>query len=207
MSELKTHLIKYFPPVAVNKVAQIIESEKIQLIISKKRKTKLGDYRPPQRNIKFHRISVNYNLPIDLFLLIFLHEYAHLLTWKAHKNHAIPHGNEWKKNYINLVFQFIKSNCFKSEILDLFVENINNPVKAENTIVRFHFFSEKEKVEDGLVYIEKLSPKTRFLFNNGMQFQLIEKLKKRYKCLCLNNNKFYFFQPFAKVKVFDKSNN
>lgn len=198
MNELKLQLLKYFSAEAIDYVLKLIESDKIQLIVSNKRKTKLGDYRPPQKNYNFHKISINYNLQPDLFLLIFLHEYAHFLTYKVHKNNVLPHGNEWKLNYSNLVVNFIKNDCFKSEVVDILRKNIQNIVKAENLVVRFYHKS--ENLEDGLLYIEQLSPQTRFKINNGMQFQLIEKLKKRYKCLCLNNNKLYVFQPFAKVK-------
>lgn len=199
MSELKSGLLRYFPNQSIESVIQIIENENVQLIVSKKRKTKLGDYRPPQRSIGFHRISVNYNLQPDLFLLIFLHEYAHLLTWKVFKNKVLPHGEEWKHTYINLIISFINGKCFKDEIVDILEKNIQNPVNAENIIVRH--LHKSEKVEDGFFYIEQLKPQTIFIAENGMQYQIIEKLSKRFKCLCLNNNRLYVFHPFAKVKI------
>lgn len=199
MNDIKPIISKYFPLESSDSIVEIIEKEKIQLIITKKRKTKIGDYRPPTSKINFHRISINQDLPPDLFLLIFLHEYAHLLTWKVFKNKAFPHGEEWKMNYVNLIISFIKKGFFSKETAKIILRNIENPVRAENAIVRDIIKS--NEIEEGYFYVEQLSPKTKFITVNGLKFQMIEKLRKRYKCLCLNNNKLYLFQPFVRVRL------
>ena len=99
-------LKKYIPENAVEKVIELLNTYQPQIKISRSRTTKLGDYRPPQGNIKIHRISVNHDLNSYAFLVTLLHELAHLVTWQNHKRKAKPHGTEWKNAFKSLLIPF-----------------------------------------------------------------------------------------------------
>lgn len=88
---LRNHL----PAEAVDWVYGFLDTYRVHFHITKERRTKWGDYRWPQRNHDYHEMSVNGDLGKSLFLWVFLHEAAHLMT---HLKYALvkPHGHEWQ---------------------------------------------------------------------------------------------------------------
>ena len=81
---------KYLPNNSVKAVTKLIESLNFHLTISKSRKSILGNYKPPQK-LNYHRISVNSDLHEIEFLIVLLHEIAHLINWNKHKQKVKPH--------------------------------------------------------------------------------------------------------------------
>jgi len=75
----KEILAQYIPEEAIDKVLNRIIEKKVHLKITRGRRTKLGDYRPPVRHSN-HRISINHDLNPYAFLITFIHEFAHLLV-------------------------------------------------------------------------------------------------------------------------------
>lgn len=69
-----------------------------QLVITRDRKSKLGDYRFSRRE-KHHRISLNYNLNPYSFLITYLHEVAHRNVMLKYGPGKKPHGEEWKSEF------------------------------------------------------------------------------------------------------------
>ena len=49
------------------------------------------------------------------------------------------------------------------------------------------------------ITVEELPANTCFRTENGKEFRLIEKRRRRYKCLNLSNNKYYLFDPLVQV--------
>ena len=82
----------FIPKEAVSIINQWLNRYKCKLIISKPRKTKLGDYRWPQ-NGKGHIISINNNLNKYAFLLTLTHEIAHMMVGKVSK----PCTSTWSR--------------------------------------------------------------------------------------------------------------
>ena len=66
------------------------------LKITRPRKSKLGDFRPPKPG-KRSSITMNEDLGPYQFLTTFVHELAHLITWEKYGHRAAPHGKEWKQ--------------------------------------------------------------------------------------------------------------
>ena len=83
---------QYLPSEAVEEVYHWLVEKKIHLKITRSRRTKLGDYRPPI-NHPNHRISVNHNLNPYSFLITFIHELAHLMVFEQFGNKAAPRTN------------------------------------------------------------------------------------------------------------------
>jgi len=50
------------------------------------------------------------------------------------------------------------------------------------------------------VFLEDLPTNTLFKSADGKVFRKEEKLRKRFRCYCLNNNRVYLFQPMAEVR-------
>jgi predicted SprT family Zn-dependent metalloprotease len=88
---------------------------KFALRITRHRSTKLGDYRySPEKG---HQISVNNSLNLYAFLITYIHEVAHLVTFSRYKRKVKPHGPEWKKSFQTLMAPVANSAIFPEELL------------------------------------------------------------------------------------------
>ena len=197
MTELKEILAKYIPDNALSQVVNLFAVNNVQLNICRNRKTKLGDYRPPQNGYVFHRISVNYNLNEFEFLVTLIHEFAHLFVWNKYKNKVEPHGKEWKATYFSLLNQFIEQNVFPHEIKLAMLKLETSPENAKLEMGRA--MQKYTNSDEESFFVEEIPLHANFQTADGRTFQKLEKLRKRYKCLCLNNKKKYLFHPLAKV--------
>lgn len=91
-------LSRFLPSETSNYVATMLFDKVVHFTVSKKRNTKLGDYRPPFRGSP-HRISVNGDLNKYSFLVTTLHELAHLITFEKYGHRVKPHGTQWKLEF------------------------------------------------------------------------------------------------------------
>ena len=110
-TKIHTVLSKYLPAEVVPDLVGWIVRKNIHFTVAQDRKSKLGDYRTPFGG-KGHRISVNGSLNKYAFLITFLHEIAHLLTFEEFKNRVNPHGKEWKRNFQKLVKPYLANRGF-----------------------------------------------------------------------------------------------
>ena len=197
MSE-KEILNRFLPDKAVDLVFEHIKSKQVFLKISKSRKTKLGDYRPPVRH-SHHRITVNHDLNKYSFLITLVHELAHLEVFEAYGNKVAPHGSEWKTTYKQLMQPFLQNGSFPDDINRVLVRSLINS-KASSTsdieLSRVLKFYDKPSHE---IHVEDLSEGAIFQMANGKQFRKGERIRTRFKCQNLQNKRFYLFHPLTQV--------
>lgn len=133
-SSLKNNYIKalnrFLPNGTTVYVADLIINHETHFKISKKRKTKLGDYRSPRQHFG-HRISVNGDLNIYAFLITTIHEFAHLTTFNKYKHSVNPHGEEWKQEFKKL-FDPIFALTKLPEDINLAIKNYLKNAKASS---------------------------------------------------------------------------
>lgn len=194
----KEILLKYIPAEAFEQVYQLILQHRVHLNITRERKTRHGDFRPPA-NGRPSRISVNFNLNKYAFLITFLHELAHQITWSKFKGRINPHGPEWKKEFAGLLGPFIDNGSFPSEVADLLSKDFLK--HHYSTSSDTELFRELKKYDDdnGLVLLESLPDNSSFMLKNGSKFRKLNKRRKNYLCLNLDNNRRYVFNPLAEV--------
>lgn len=201
MEKDKKILEKYLPEKSVEQIFEWIKFYKIRLKITKQRSTKLGDYRPPGLK-PFHQISVNHNLNPYSFLLTLTHEIAHLIVWEKFKNKVKPHGYEWKSEFKLLMKPFLQTNIFPSELHQVIIIYLENAKASSGSDLELTRLLRKyDKDYKSLPILEDLPIDSIFRINNGMQFKKGKKLRKRYTCICLDNNKKYLINPLANVRV------
>ena len=87
--KLTEGLQKYLPEAALPTIVEWLVKYKVYLKITKKRATKLGDYRSPSKGYG-HRISINHDLNPYSFLDVMVHELAHLITFEQYKRSVKP---------------------------------------------------------------------------------------------------------------------
>ena len=201
MAKDKEILEKYLPEKSVEQIFEWIKFYKIRFKITKQRSTKLGDYRPPVLK-PFHQISVNHNLNSYSFLLTLTHEIAHLIVWEKFKNKVKPHGYEWKSEFKLLMKPFLQINIFPADLQQVIINYLENAKASSGSDLELTRLLKKyDKNINSLPVLEDLPIDSIFRINNGMRFKKGEKLRKRYTCICLDNNKKYLINALANVRV------
>lgn len=193
-----TVLAQYMPPGAAPIIAKWIDYFQCEFKIAKGRSTKLGDYRHPY-NGKGHRISVNNNLNPFSFLVTTVHEFAHLLTYNEHKNKVKPHGYEWKQNFKKMMEPFFERRVFPDDIQKSIYAYLQNPAASSCTDLQLARALQQYDHEIGTVRVEELPHQSVFRLHDGRQFKKGDRLRKRYRCVCMQTGKAYLFNPIAEV--------
>lgn len=114
--DLSETLIPYIPKKAIENVVEMLNKHDITLRIETPRKESLG-YCKSNQNI----IGINNDLEKDLFLSVFIHEYAHQLTFSTFL--IVPvHGAEFYYCFQELVLKFISLRIIPK---DMFLPIVN----------------------------------------------------------------------------------
>jgi len=200
----------FVPESALGYIVSWFSEYRVHLRISKSRTTKYGDYRAPVNGLP-PRISVNQNLNRYDFLITLVHEMAHHVVFDDYqkKNGFIlfgrkkyrpkPHGSEWKNSYRHLMVPLMNSEVFPGEILGNLEKYFNNPKASTGASHHLAAVLSQFDAPDGKDFIEDLPPDCIFQIPGGRTFQKKEKLRKRYRCISLNNKRVYLFSPVARV--------
>ena len=201
----------YIPDQSVEYILQWFLEHKVRLRISSNRLSKSGDYRPSRQHLP-PRISVNNNLnPYD-FLITLVHEMAHHDVWRAYvmpnqlsffrsrrQAHPKPHGQEWQHHFRQLMIPLMNTSVFPPDVLYM----VENYFRNSNVSTKFgqHLSRVLKKYDkpDGKEFVENLPFDALFRLPDGRIFRKKEKLRKRFRCILVNNNRVYLFSPLALV--------
>lgn len=205
-----TDLGTFIPENSAGYILAWFQSNPVHLRITKSRSSKFGDYRAPDATTPA-RISVNRNLNSYDFLITLIHEMAHHEVWKEsvtpvsgigflkRKRRFRPHGKEWKSHYQRLMAPLVKDSVFPEKLLphlEKHMENLRSSSRAnENLVIALKEYDDP----DDSVFIESLPVNAVFTLPAGRRFRKQQKLRKRYRCVCLDNGRIYLFSPVARV--------
>lgn len=198
--EAPLHQLKqYLPEGSFDEVVHYLLHHKVQLTITRERKSVLGDYRNSIAG-KNHRISVNGNLNPFAFLITLLHELAHLFTYERFGHRVQAHGQEWKNEFSKLLAQFLLKKIFPADIHKALLKTLQNPAAsscADTALLRIlHQYDERK---NGGVLIESLPEGARFKISGDRIFKKESRVRKRYKCTEVATGKVYLFSPVYEV--------
>ena len=198
--EAPLHQLKnYLPEGSFEEVNYYLLHYKVQLTITRERKSVLGDYRNSHGD-KNHRISVNGNLNPYAFLITLLHELAHLFTYEKFGHKVLAHGQEWKNEFGKVLTQFLLKKIFPQDIQKTLYKTLQNPAAsscADTALLRVLYQYDKKK--DGVMLIEAVPLGALFTIKGDRIFKKEEKVRKRYKCLEVSTGKMYLFSPVYEV--------
>lgn len=204
MDEYNKILEKYLPEQSVDLIFEWIKDYKIHLRISRNRMSKLGDFRAAYNGLP-HRISINNNLNKYSFLITLVHEIAHLVVFEKHGGRVKPHGKEWKITYRNLMNPFLLDHIFPDDLSHIIYQFMQNASASSNTNLLLARTLKKFEADDEPgMHIEDLEENSIFKISNGKVFKKLEKRRKRFKCLNLDNNKYYLFDPLTQVHLLEE---
>ncbi len=200
----------FIPENSIGYILDWFQVHPVHLRISKVRSSKFGDYKLPVNKFPA-RISVNRNLNRFDFLITLVHEMAHHEVWtetsagnsgfriKLRKRRPLPHGKEWKNHYLQLMKPLMKESIFPAEVLHHLVNHFENPGSSSKSNKYLVAALKKYDTPDDSVFIESLAFDTIFSLPAGRKFRKQERLRKRYRCVCLDNGRTYLFSPMARV--------
>ena len=192
-------LEKYLPSHSVVAIFTLIEENRIHLKIVNKRVTRHGDYRRMPSGV--HQITVNSNLNKFRFLITLVHEISHLIAFERFGRSILPHGQEWKLTFQQLMLPFIRPEIFPNQLLPLIANHFKNPKASGDTDAHLSVALKKFDPENDKNYIFEVPSGGVFRIYNGKIFKKGTKRRKRYECLEMATGKIYLFQPNAEVDL------
>ncbi|MEK6547932.1 MAG: SprT-like domain-containing protein [Bacteroidota bacterium] len=194
--------LDHFPPKVAEYCFNLWDEHQFDFIISKKRDTKLGDFRfAPNKGFQ---ITVNHNLNPYAFLVTYLHEVAHLVTYQRFKNKVNPHGQEWKNAFFELFNPLLDSELLPKELVLVLKAYLKNPVASSNGYTPLVEVLKQFDVhtDEAVILLFNLAEGTKFRLKN----LLLEKGKlrrTRYICQEVHTGKLYLVAKNAQVQAFE----
>lgn len=191
-------LMQKMPDEAAPLIAKWIVDLRVHFVISKPRKTKLGDFMAPHQG-KPARISVNSDLNPYNFLITSIHEFAHLGCFLKHANKVNPHGIEWKNIYTDLLKPFISKRIFPEELIPVLVYHVSNPLASSCTCPKLSRALAKYDNNPG-TFLSDIAAKEVFVFHN-IEYKKLEMRRTRYICKRLSDGKKFLISGRAFVET------
>jgi len=192
---------RYFPLEVVDYCLDLWKKYAFKFIVSKKRNSKLGDYRH-HRILNTHIISVNSDLNKFSFMITYLHEVAHLTTQLKFKDSVSPHGKEWKNEFKILMMPMLEKRFLPSDVQHALVAYMNNPGASscsdQNLLKTLHRYD--KNFDASVTYLEEVSLGTDFDFN-GRIFRKEAVRRTKALCLELKSQRRYLISLVAKVSL------
>ena len=186
----------HFPPKVAEYCFQLWHDYPFDFIVSKSRHSKLGDYRfSPQKG---HQITVNRNLNSYAFLVTYLHEVAHLLTYLTYKNKVLPHGEEWKNSFRTIFEPILEEDLLPDELINVLKSYLVNPSATSTGHGPLVDVLKTYDASNSSITLHALPENQIFLLKN---LELIKgKLRRtRYFCKEANTGKLYLVAKNAQV--------
>ena len=196
---LRQALPDYIPQAAVDPIADWFDVNNVRLKISRDRQSKLGDFRASCKG-RLAAISVNHNLNQFSFLVTLLHEMAHANVYLNIKKRVAPHGNEWKHAFRELAVPYVQNGLFPEDIAVAFTRYLKNPAASSTSFLPLA--NALRQYDDGNtagITVSMIGPESLFSYGKGKTFRMVAKVRKRYRCYCLDDKKTYLFSPLATI--------
>ena len=192
-------LEKFIPRRTFDYIVTYLERYSIKLSITKERKTKYGDYRPPQKG-QTHRISVNGNLNQYHFLLTLVHELAHLVAFDQYGFGIQSHGAEWKDTFQTLLSPLLTPEIFPPDLLhavQLSMQNVKSSSCYDPTL---SLALRKYDNKPTGTMIKDLPLGSLFVSADQKEYKLLNKRRTRYEAVQTLTNKHYLFPALYEVE-------
>jgi SprT protein len=195
---LQEALTDYLPEGCAGIAMEWFGDHKVALRITRNRRSKLGDFRGGNPMV-LPRISVNHNLNVYSFLITLIHEMAHAEVFLQGKRRTLPHGDQWKSAYQRLAVPYLKPGLMPGEISQAFTTYLSNPAASSTACIPLANALRKYDNNIDKTFISDLPEEALFALPDGRVFRRGTKLRKRYRCVCLNNKRIYLFSPMAEI--------
>lgn len=198
-------LRSYLPEGSFEPVLVYLDRYHVQLTITRKRRTVLGDYRLSRTasGKLQHQISVNGDLNPYAFLVTLLHELAHLVVQITHHRSVEPHGREWQLVYRQIMLEFLGLGVFPASLEKVIQTSMLRPAAsscADLDLYRaLRAYDPGHGEQGGQTLLENLQPGQVFRVEGGRRFRFVAKIRKRIRCDEVPSGRSYLFSPVYPV--------
>ena len=191
------------PEGTAGRVRELLAGRRVVVRLSRPRRTKLGDHRPPGRGRTHHRITVNDDLNPYAFLTTLLHEVAHLTTWEKLRHRVRrypPHGREWKREFGTILEPLVDAALLPDDIAAALATFMRNPAAASCSDRGLVLALAKyDRPDAGRHRVEDLPPGSVFRVETGQVFRLGPRLRSRYQCFAQPGGQEYRVHGLSRV--------
>ena len=193
-------LQRHLPPNAVDYCFDLWERNNFVLRIKNPRRSKLGDYRFVPGTGQ-HYISINKDLNPYAFLITYLHEVAHLLTFRKHGKRVKPHGSQWKRNFRDITYPVMTPSVFPETLMEHVAAYLRNPAASSCSDPDL-MHALREYDEDALPLLKELNEGELFLLHTRV-FRKGSLKRTRYVCQEVRSGRSYLISGHAPVRKKD----
>ncbi len=181
---------KYLPAPSIVFVHQLMRGSDCEVRITESKKSRLGCF--ARRRNKAPFIELNNDLTPYFMLIVFLHEWAHYMTWKEFGSRVSPHGKEWKQNFHYLLVKLQNSNripVILRDAIDAEAENLKGNIYSNHILLNALKIADRHAPQ---MVLHELPFNSHFKIPERSEiFRKKEKIRVRYKCYNLGNKRWY----------------
>ncbi len=182
MMKTEVLLQQHLPYEAVTYCLRLQAENPFVFRVSRPRSSKWGDYRYRKTaRGSSHTITVNQNLNAYAFLITYLHEVAHRITFQQHGFRIAPHGRVWKQCFTRLLTPVLTEAVFPQDILTPLRHYAQNPKAASGAHAGLTLALQKYDTPTREVPLASVDPDTLFRFR---QRTYVKKKVRRTRALC-----------------------
>lgn len=196
--KVQQQLRSFLPEGFEKMVADLIFGDPVYFKIVKPRNTKLGDFRAGI-NGERPQITVNGNLNPYSFLITTLHEFAHLKAHLKYGGRIKPHGEEWKREYRQLLVPAIDTKLLPADIVAALMNSlVKTKASSCSDMDLMRVLKTYDKADSGLVLLESI-PKNSIFAIKGKKFLKGELRRNRYLCEEITSRRKYLVHALSEV--------
>lgn len=194
-------LAPLLPPGTLEYVARLLDRDDLLVRLTRPRRTKLGDHRPPGRGVDVHRISLNADLNPYALLTTLVHEVAHADAWeRGRRRPSRPHGPEWQRAFADRLGPLVAGDVLPHDVRRALVMSLARPRAAtcsdRGLLVALSHY-DRDAV--GLVFVEAVAVGTLFRVDNGTVFRAGAMVRTRRRCYEWPDGREYSVHGLARV--------
>ena len=199
MPEIKD-ISAFIPPESNSYVTKLLKDVSVRIEI-KSLQSSLGKFQcGPKGSPLYIRMKQGMSKP--LFLLVLLHEIAHLYVFLQYGKGAKPHGREWKQFFGGYLKDIIPLKAFPEKVEQGLKAFIRNPSASMiNSKGFYRYFDEFS----GFEILCDLNDKECFVINGRKYYQRTCLSGKHIKCRDLQSGKTILARASAAVKKVEES--
>jgi len=191
---------KYLPQTSVSYCLELWNSLGFNLKITPDRTSKFGDYRYNPNN-NTHTISINGSLNPYAFLVTYIHEVAHKITFDQYQNRVNPHGKEWKYEFKKLMLPMLREQIFPLDILNPLALHMKNPKATSVSDPKLFEALNKYNPPTTDILLKDVPIGNHFLFRDTI-YKKVEIKRTRAVCEAVSVKKKYLISQSAPVQKF-----
>jgi hypothetical protein len=174
------------------------------LRLSRPRRSKLGDHRPPLRGRGPHRITVNDDLNPYALLTTLLHEFAHAATWErrpAVRRRVRPHGPEWQAEFARILAPVVSAGHLPDDVTAALEAAMRRPAAATCSDRQLARALSRYDAAGGWTFLEDLPDGATFRIDGGGTFRAGRWLRTRRQCFECRTGREYRVHGLARVAI------